>query len=136
LKSAIPERDADDRQAERHAGNDVGEREPPAGEEEPEDVPDRAQGDEAVRALDERASEGPERVPRELERLLREREADDRDREQDGREQVPERQPEAGEDEPDDVQQRLRTVVSSAPGKNRTCARGLGKRCSLAQPRG
>lgn len=82
LEAGDAERDPDDGEAEEDARKQVAEREPPARQDEPEDVCDDADRLAARRARNECASERPQRVDGELERLHPERDPDDRDEEE------------------------------------------------------
>ena len=81
----------------------MAERQPPAGEDEPEDVAKHREGLVAS-GWHQRPAERPERVAGQLERLHPERDADDGDAHEDARDHVSDPHPDAREDQPDDVE--------------------------------
>src|SRR5690606_22469891 len=103
------ERDADDREAQGDAGGDVAEGQPPAGEDQPQDVAHTGRG-ARVPAFDGRVPEGPQGVDADAEGGDPERDTDHGDAQQHTCEQVGEEEPEAAEDEPNDVQDGLHWV--------------------------
>src|SRR5436309_425049 len=76
LEVRQPQRDADDRQALDDSGDQVQQREPPAAQQEPDDVPD-ARGDSGVRPSDHRPAERPQREQRDPQRGDPERDRED-----------------------------------------------------------
>jgi hypothetical protein len=115
-----PERDPDDREAEQTAGDQMTERQPPAGEDEPQDAADDADSLVASIGLDQGAAERSERVPAELQRLFRERQPNHCHSRQDRRDEVPDRQPEPSEDQPDEIQNEphVPTTMARADGES------------------
>src|SRR4051794_17379784 len=114
LEVRQPQRDPDDRQAQKDAGDEVQERKPPAGDEEPDQVADR--GADAFAGLgDYCSSEGPDTVERDPQRGDAERDRDDQDEADEGGEGIADEQPEAGERKPDDVQQETHAATLTGP---------------------
>src|SRR5581483_10642597 len=100
-----PERNPDDRDAHDYAADEVPEREPPAGQDQPDDVPDDRQALAGARALDQRPPEWPETEARELHPLDPQRDGDDQDEHHERGDHVADGRDEPPEDQPDDVQQ-------------------------------
>ena len=84
LEVGDAQRDADDRDAQGDAGDDVAEGQPPAGEDQPQHVAD-AGGRARVAAVDGGVAEGPEGVDADAERGDAEGDADDGDAQQQSR---------------------------------------------------
>ena len=86
-------------------GDDVGERDPPAGDDQPDDVSEQSQQPRR-RPLDHLPTERPGRVVRHPEGGDAEGDGDDQDATDDPGQHVGDPQPQTAEDEPDDVEQR------------------------------
>ncbi len=106
------ERDADDGDREQHCGDEVTERQPPAGEHQPDHVADQAERPRArillpviIRARHRLLAEGQESIERDVAGRSRPGDADDRHRHDDGRHQPADRHPQAAADDPGHVQQ-------------------------------
>src|SRR4051794_13104159 len=118
LERGDPEGDADDRQAEADARHDVDQREPPAGEQEPEHVADR-RGDPRPGRSDRGPPERPHDETGEPEGGDAERDGHDEQAGDDPGEQVGEGEEPPLEHEPDDVEQhphRVHGGLTSAAG--------------------
>src|SRR5262245_37848327 len=125
LEARNSERDPDQRDAEEDSGDQVTQRQPPAGEDEPENVPDHRQCLVASRG-DQSAPERPEGEAGQLERLHPERYADDRDAHDEAGDDVGDRHPDAREDQPDDVEKKphvstltTKSALRQSPGSRR-----------------
>ena len=104
LEVGQAERDPDDRDAHHDPAEQVAERQPPAGEDDPDDVADHRARARAGLA-DERAPERPQAEERHPAGGDAERDRDDQDEHHERGERVAERDPDPAEDEPDQVQQ-------------------------------
>src|SRR3954447_21622347 len=107
------ERDPDDREAEQYAGDEVGERQPPAREQEPEDVAD-GRGHAVGGVPDDRAPERPQRKQRDAQRGDPEGDRDDQDEHDQRGKRVADRHPQAGKPEPEDAEHQAHGEPPSA----------------------
>jgi len=92
----------------------VSEREPPTGEDEPDDVADQRSG-AGVRPTDEGAPEWPQAKESHARRGDAERDGDDEDEHHERHDRVAKGEPEAAEDEPDQVQQQPHSSTLLCP---------------------
>jgi hypothetical protein len=95
----------------------VEEDQPPAGEQEPEHVPDRRAG-ARIRATNHGLPEWPEREDPDAQRRHPERDRDDEDEHDQRRYGVADRHPQAREDEPDHVEEHSHPRVASHTAAN------------------
>src|SRR5215467_5902083 len=103
LEIGEPERNADDRQAQRDAAGQVAECQPPADQDDPDYVPDE-RADARVPADLNGTAEWPDHVRGDPERRDPERDRDDQDEADDSRKDVENRHPPAAQDQPDQVE--------------------------------
>src|SRR5690348_13947917 len=103
LETGEAERDADDRQAEQDAADQMPEGQPPAEQDDPEYVPDH-RGDPGFGAPLDRAAERPEHVTGDPEGSDPERDGDDQDEGHQPGQDVGNRHPQPFQDQPDHVQ--------------------------------
>src|SRR3954451_15357266 len=132
------ERDSDNRDAHQDAGDDVADGEPPAGENEPDDVPDDG-ARAGVCTLDERAAEWPQAEQCDTRRGDPKRVRDDEDEHHQGDDRVAQRQHEASEDQPDHVEQEphaehLIVAMTSRSGARLVARSGTSAAPSRATP--
>ena len=129
--------DADDRHRENDRGDEVAERKPPAGEQQPDQIADHAErpGADILHARDLIASHRPrtERqqcVNRDIERRPRPGDADDGDRHDDRGDQPAERHPGAANENPQDVQKDGNRLHGDDPLTLHDCSPNIGTRRS------
>ena len=109
------ERDAQDGQAQQHAEQHMGDREPEPADDDPDDVHD-ALGEPVAGRLLQFPSERPHDVAGQLEGLDAERDADDRETRQQARQQVGDAEPHAAQHEPQHVADGLHEVLLGVAG--------------------
>jgi putative Mg2+ transporter-C (MgtC) family protein len=114
LEVGQPERDPDDRQAEHDATGQVAERQPPADQDDPQDVPDH-RADPGVRLQRDLPAERPQHVPGDPPGGDAERDRDDQYEADDSGQEVEDGHPPAAQNQPDDVQDRPHNRV--LPGR-------------------
>jgi hypothetical protein len=113
LEVREPQRDPDDRQAQQDPGHQVGDRKPPAEQDDPDDVADQRADAHPLLPRGDGPAERPQHIVRDPERGDTERNGDDQE-EQDETDQPCDRigdgHPDAAEDQPDHVQDRSHRI--------------------------
>src|SRR5699024_5007933 len=126
------QRDADDRDRLREGGGHVAQRQPPAGDHEPDHVAQRAAGPAAA-GVDHLAAEGPDHEARDAEGGDAEGDGDHEEAGDDAGEQVAQEEGPAGGEQPDDVQdQRENGAHAPSVGTRRGDGEGAVPRRSMA----